>query len=97
MKQLNVVPNPPPRPELVAGARPTAIVPTSLDEAYRLAKAIVLSGTAPKSMTTPEACMIAIQEVSSWLDRHEAPERVTFCCFSEDDADRYRRGIDENH
>jgi hypothetical protein len=51
---------PEPRPELVAGARPTAIIPRSMDEAYRLAKAIVLSGTAPKGVTTPEACMIAI-------------------------------------
>ena len=57
---MHVVANPPPRPELTAGARPTAIVPKSMDEAYRLAKAIVLSGTAPKGMTTPEACMIAI-------------------------------------
>jgi hypothetical protein len=51
---------PEPRPDLVAGARPTAIVPKSLDEAYRLAKAIVMSGTAPKGVSTPEACMIAI-------------------------------------
>ena len=50
----------PPRPELIAGARPTAIIPRSMDEAYRLAKAIVMSGTAPKGVTTPEACMIAI-------------------------------------
>ena len=56
---MNVVAHAP-RPELVAGARPTAIVPKSMDEAYRLAKAIVLSGTAPKGMTTPESCMIAI-------------------------------------
>jgi len=59
---MNVVARHPaePRPELVAGARPTAIVPKSMDEAYRLARAIVMSGTAPKGMTTPESCMIAI-------------------------------------
>ena len=57
---MNVVAHAQPRPELTAGARPTAIVPKSMDEAYRLAKAIVMSGTAPKGMTTPEACMIAI-------------------------------------
>src|SRR3954466_6585221 len=59
---MNVVARTPaePRPELVAGARPTAIIPRSMDEAYRLAKAIVLSGTAPKGVSTPEACMIAI-------------------------------------
>src|SRR3954469_3518650 len=57
---MNVVAHAPPRPELTAGARPMAIVPKSMDEAYRLAKAIILSGTAPRGVTTPEACMIAI-------------------------------------
>jgi hypothetical protein len=55
---MNVVAHAP-RPELVAGARPTAIVPKSMDEAYRLAKAVVLSGIAPKG-DSAEACMIKI-------------------------------------
>lgn len=56
---MNVVAHAPPRPELVAGARPTAIVPKSMDEAYRLAKAVVMSGIAPKG-DSAEACMIKI-------------------------------------
>lgn len=49
-----------PRPSLTVGNRPTAIVPTDMDSAYRLAKAICLAGMAPKGMETPEKCMIAI-------------------------------------
>lgn len=48
------------RPNLVTGNRPTAIVPTDMDTAYRLGKAICLAGMAPKGMETPEKCMIAI-------------------------------------
>lgn len=49
-----------PRPALVAGKRPQAIVPHDLDGAYRLAKAICAAGMAPRGMETPEKCMIAI-------------------------------------
>lgn len=49
-----------PRPALVAGARLMAIVPTTMDEAYRLAKAICLAGMAPKGLDKPESCMVAI-------------------------------------
>jgi RecT family len=48
------------RPNLVAGGRPAAIVPRTMDEAYRLGKAICAAGMAPKGMDTPEKCMIAI-------------------------------------
>lgn len=49
-----------PRPSLVAGGRPTAIVPQSMDEAYRLAKAVCMAGMAPKGLDTPEKAMVAI-------------------------------------
>lgn len=49
-----------PRPALIAGARPTAIVPQSMDEAYRLAKAVCVAGMAPKGLDTPEKAMVAI-------------------------------------
>jgi hypothetical protein len=48
------------RPQLAVGARPSAIVPQTMDEAYRLGKAICMAGMAPKGMDTPEKCMIAI-------------------------------------
>lgn len=55
----NVVPVNP-RPALVAGHRPTAIVPQSMDEAYRLANAVCVAGLAPRGLDTPEKAMIAI-------------------------------------
>lgn len=48
------------RSNIMAGARPTAIVPQSMDDAYRMAKAVCMAGMAPKDMNTPEKCMVAI-------------------------------------
>jgi hypothetical protein len=47
-------------PQLKAGGKLAAIVPQDLDSAYRLAKAVCLSGLAPKGLEKPEAVMIAI-------------------------------------
>lgn len=49
-------------PVITAGARIQAIVPTSMEEAYRLGKAVCMAGMAPKGMDTPEKCMIAIMQ-----------------------------------
>jgi hypothetical protein len=49
-----------PRPALVAGNRPAAIVPRSMDEAFRLANAVCVAGLAPKGLDTPEKAMVAI-------------------------------------
>ncbi len=48
------------RPSLASGGKVMAIVPQSMDEAYRMAKAVVMAKMAPKGLDTPEACMIAI-------------------------------------
>ena len=37
-----------------------------------------------------EAAKIAVDIVRDWLDHHDLPETVIFCCFSEDDAAIYR-------
>ena len=37
-----------------------------------------------------EACDIAVAAVADWLAAHDLPLTVTFCCFDEADADRYR-------
>ena len=50
----------PRRRDLIAGSRPKPIVPKSLSEAYRIAKAVCAAKMAPKGLDTPEACMIAI-------------------------------------
>ncbi|MEM0913026.1 MAG: macro domain-containing protein [Planctomycetota bacterium] len=40
------------------------------------------------------AAKIALGHVLGHLGQHSLPERVVFCCFSEDDADLYRTLID---
>lgn len=49
-----------PLPTLAAGGKLRAIVPSDLDSAYRLAKAVCMSGLAPKGLEKPEAAMVAI-------------------------------------
>jgi hypothetical protein len=49
-----------PRPPLVAGGPPTAIVPQTMEEAYRFANAVFQSGMAPTDKETPEKIMIAV-------------------------------------
>jgi hypothetical protein len=49
-------------PALVAGRKVTAIVPTSIEETFRLAQAISKSGLAPSTLRTPEAIMAAIMQ-----------------------------------
>jgi O-acetyl-ADP-ribose deacetylase len=39
------------------------------------------------------AALIAIGEVRRFLGEHLLPEQVTFCCFSEPDAELYRREL----
>ena len=48
------------RPNLTAGGKVSAIVPQTMDEAYRLSKAICMAGMAPKGLDTPEKAMVAI-------------------------------------
>lgn len=40
-----------------------------------------------------EACEVAVRTVVSWLEQSPLPSRVIFCCFSEGDAELYRRRI----
>ena len=40
-----------------------------------------------------EACEIAVKTVGDWLAAHKLPESVTFCCFSESDAELYRQRL----
>lgn len=47
-------------PTMASGGRIAAIVPQTMEDAYRLAKAVCMAGMNPKGMETPEKCMIAI-------------------------------------
>src|SRR3954467_3710223 len=51
---------PPTRPVLMAGARPQAIVPTTLEEAWRLAEMITKARMAPSALDTPEKVAVVI-------------------------------------
>ncbi len=37
------------------------------------------------------AAAVAQSTVRAWLERHDIPERVVFCCFSESDRETYER------
>lgn len=49
-----------PKPQIMAGGPVAALVPQSLDEAFRVSQAIAASGLAPKGMDRPETIMVAI-------------------------------------
>ena len=57
---MNAVTTTEPRPQLTAGGQVSAMVPQTLDEAFRLAKAIAISGMAPRGMDKPEQITVAI-------------------------------------
>jgi O-acetyl-ADP-ribose deacetylase len=40
-----------------------------------------------------EAAKIAVEAATVFLDQHDIPRVVTFCCFSEQDAEYYRRRL----
>ncbi len=37
-----------------------------------------------------QACVVAVDTVSAWLEEHERPGLVVFCCFEPEDAELYR-------
>lgn len=37
-----------------------------------------------------QACEIAVTSVAQWLDTHELPETVVFCCFEDEDFSLYK-------
>lgn len=52
--------NLPAKTQLTAGGTVAALIPQSLDEAFRLSQALSLSGLAPRGMDKPEQIMVAI-------------------------------------
>lgn len=49
-----------PRPQIMAGGQVSALVPQSLDEAFRVASAMAASGMTPKGVDKPEQVLVAI-------------------------------------
>jgi O-acetyl-ADP-ribose deacetylase len=42
----------------------------------------------------PQACEVAVAAVTQWLEEHELPKLVIFCCFESDDAGLYRARLE---
>lgn len=40
-----------------------------------------------------EACLIAVSSVRDWVSTHDLPRIVTFCVYSDDDEEIYRRQL----
>jgi O-acetyl-ADP-ribose deacetylase (regulator of RNase III) len=66
-------------------------------ESLRLAAAAGLRTVAFPAISTgvygypkAEACEVAVAAVTDWLEAHELPRTVTFCCFGARDAELYR-------
>lgn len=57
---MNAVATTEPRPTLATGGRIQPVIPQTMEDAYRLGKAICAAGMAPRGMETPEKCMVAI-------------------------------------
>ena len=45
----------------------------------------------PGRAALERAAEVAHSTVREWLEAHELPERVVFCCFSEADREVYER------
>ncbi|KQW79752.1 hypothetical protein [Brevundimonas sp. Root1279] len=56
----NAVTTTSPKPPIMAGGQVAALVPQSLDEAFRVSQAIASSGLAPRGLDKPEQIMVAI-------------------------------------
>ena len=76
--------------------------PELLRSCYRnalsLAQSVALGSIAFPCISTgvygypiDRAAVVAQSTVRVWLDDHETPERVVFCCFSESDLEVYER------
>ena len=39
------------------------------------------------------ACAIAVECVCEWLESHELPREVVFCCYQDEDAELYRERL----
>lgn len=82
------------------GKRESELLRSCYRESLRLAAEQAITSVAFPCISTGaygypkvEACEIALDEVIAWLKRHPLPESVTFCCFSAEEAELYRRKL----
>jgi O-acetyl-ADP-ribose deacetylase (regulator of RNase III) len=72
-------------------------------ESLRLAAEAGLQTVAFPSISTgvygypkDEACAVAVATVAEWLEAHELPRTVTFCCYGVADAELYRARLEHD-
>jgi len=77
-----------------------ALLQSCYRESLRLAAEHQLKSIAFPSISTgvygypkEEAAEVAVATVSGRLAEHDFPESITFCCFSEEDAEIYRKRL----
>lgn len=76
-------------PELLAGAYRNALGLARDRELHSIAFPAISTGI--YGYPREGAAHVAIDTVAEWCSRDAVPESITFCCFSEDDAQIYRR------
>jgi len=82
------------------GAGETQLLRSAYEAALRLAVDAEVGSIAFPCISTgaygypkSQACDLAVETVSAWLDTNELPCEVVFCCFAVDDAVLYRKRL----
>jgi len=82
------------------GSREAELLCSCYQESLRLAHEAGLKTVAFPCISTgiygypkQEACEVAVSAVAAWLESHELPQAVIFCCFGHEDAELYRKQI----
>ena len=80
-----------------------ALLASCYTESLRLAETNGLESIAFPCISTgvygypkDEAARIAADTVRRWLDGHDLPQQVIFCCFADEDAQHYRPRLDSD-
>ena len=81
----------------IAGAEAPRLLASCYLESLRVAAEAGLGTVAFPCISTgaygyphAAACDVAVDTVTAWLQAHELPREVTFCCYLHEDAELYR-------
>jgi len=80
-------------PELLAGCYRSSLQLASENAVHTIAFPCISTGVF--GYPQDEACKVAVTTVIEWLRSNELPKTVTFCCFSDEDADLYRAQLSD--
>ncbi len=85
----------------LGASRADVLLASCYDESLKLAEGHGAATVAFPAISTGVYCFpktraakIAVGRVLEWLAGHNQPEKVVFCCFSDDDAGIYRQAIE---